>query len=217
MLGASRDDAMINEHQMLQRDLKILEQMAMEMEAYLIGDSIHWTLAERDMPRLTIGGYLMRQQRLPILKNYLRPAEQAQLDVAIKHFNQTLVEKVVRFEQRAHQELHAFLSEWTCYLRGLTKYRALAVTRYASEVDTRVVITALINKLLETPYHLDPQIPSELTVLDRILRRHWQVGEFVWEPVWQLAYPIEKYWWLYGKPDLKTSSQAYSILTSVSE
>ena len=217
MLGASRGDAMFSEHQILQGDLKILEQMAIEMEPYLISDTMHWTMAKRDMPKLTIGGYLMRQQRLPILSNYLRPEEQARLDVAINHFNQTLVEKVVRFEHRAHQELHAFLNEWTCYLRGLTKYRALAVTRYASEVDTRVVITAVIDKLLETPYHLDPRIPSELTVLDRSLRRHWQVGKFVWEPVWQLAYPKEKYWWLYGKPDLKTSSQAYSILPSVSE
>jgi hypothetical protein len=217
MLGASRGDAMTNEHQLLQRDLKILEQMAIEMEAYLISDSMHWTMAERDMPRLTIGGYLMRQQRLPILRNHLRPEEQARLDAAIKHFNQTLIEKVVRFEHRAHQELHAFLSEWTCYLRGLTKYRALAVTRYASEVDTRVVITALIDKLLEAPYQLDPQIPNEVAVLDQSLRRHWQVGRFVWEPVWRPAYPQEKYWWLYGKPNLKVSSLAYSNLPSVSE
>lgn len=217
MLGASRGDAMISEHQMLQRDLKILEQMAIEMEAYLMSDSVHWTMTKRNMPRLTIGGYLMRQQRLPILRNYLRPEEQAQLDRAIKHFNQTLVEKVVCFEHQAHQELHAFLSEWTCYLRGLTKYRTLAVTRYASEVDTRVVITALIDKLLETPYQLDPRVPNEVAVLDQSLRRHWQAGKFVWEPVWQLAYPQEKYWWLYGKPDLNMSSQAYSILPSVYE
>lgn len=208
---------MISKHQLLQRDLKVLEQMAIEMEAYLMSDSMHWTMAKRDMPRLTIGGYLMRQQRLPILRKHLRAAEQARLEVAIKHFDQTLVEKVVRFEHRAHQELHAFLSEWTCYLRSLTEYRAHAVNRYASEVDTRVVITAVIDKLLETPYQLDPRIPSELTVLDRSLQRHWQAGKFVWEPVWQLAYPQEKYWWLYGKPDLKRSSQAYSILSSVSE
>lgn len=199
---------MINEHQVLQRDLKILEQMATEMEAYLISDSMHWTMAERDMPRLTIGGYLMRQQRLSILRNYLQPEEQARLDVAIKHFNQTLVEKVVRFEHWAHQELHAFLSEWTCYLRSLTKYKELAVNRYAGKVDTRVVITAVIDKLLETPYRLDPQIPKEVAVLDQSLCRHWQVGRFVWEPVWRPAYPQEKYWWLYGKPDLKTSSLA---------
>jgi hypothetical protein len=81
-----------------------------------------------------------------------------------------------------------------------TKVAAAKMARYASEVDTRVVITALIDKLEGRPYQLDQRIQEELATLDRSLHRRWQIGEFVWSHVWQPAYPQDRYWWLYGEP-----------------
>ena len=93
----------------LKRDLAILEVMAAEMDEYLINTSLFWPLPDTSMPRLTLGGYLMRQHRLVRLRDLLGEDEQARLDQAISQYNQALVEKVVRFEGRAHEELHARL------------------------------------------------------------------------------------------------------------
>ena len=71
---------------------------------------------------------------------------------------------------------------------------------YASVVDTRVVITALLNKLRLPPYQLNPHVPNEVDQLDGHLRSRWHSGEFVWPAVWQPAYPADEYWWLYGRP-----------------
>ena len=196
---------MNGEHEVLQKDLLILEEMVIEMEPYLMSESIHWTMAKRDKPKLTIGGCLMRQHRLTALRDRLEPEEQARLDVAIKQFNLTLVDQVVRFECRGHQELHIRLGEWTGYLRCLIKYKGTKIAsagkaRYGNEADTLVVISVLIDKLESPPYELDQRIPEELAALDRSLRSRWQPGKFVWTPVWEPAYPQDEYWWLYGTP-----------------
>lgn len=192
---------MNNEHQVLEHDLKILEAMAAEMEDYLLRSEVtQWTLAGLDTPKLTIGGYLMRQHRLQALRDRLTSSEQSRLDAAVERFEQALVEKVVRFEHRVHQELHTRLGEWGGCLRNLSHQMEVDPSYYASVVDTRVVITAMIDKLKNPPYRLDKQIINEVTVLDRNLRSRWQPGEFVWLSLWQPAYPPEKYWWLYGTP-----------------
>jgi len=196
---------MNGERQILRNDLAILEKMVIELEPYLMNNAIRRSIAGRDTPKMSIGGCLMRQQRLEVMRDQLQKEEQDRLDVAIQQFNLALEGGVVRFECRAHQELHVRLGEWIGYFRCLTMYKgtkvaAARVARYASEVDTRVVIGALIDKLELRPYQLDQRIPEELATLDRSLRRRWQVGEFVWAPVWQPAYPHDRYWWLYGKP-----------------
>lgn len=186
--------------QILERDLAILEEMVVEIDGYLMSEATHWIMARGDMPKLTIGGCLMRQHRLAAVRGQLEPAEQVRLDTVIERFEEALKEKIVRFEVRGHQEVHARLGEWTGCLRDMTSRIATETEHYASVVDTRVVITALLNKLRLPPYQLDPHIPKEVAQLDHYLHSRWQSGEFVWPAVWQSAYPPDEHWWLYGWP-----------------
>lgn len=184
--------------EILLKDLTIFEEMALDMGEYLKSESLYWTMARGDMPRLTIGGYLMRQHRLSALRSSLPAGEQDRLDAAINTFDRVLVDQLVRFERRAHRELHTFLGEWVGHLRDWTRYKMPDIAAYANAVDTRVVITATVDKLREHPYQLDQRILEEMDVLDRKLLGRWQTGEFVWASVWQPAYPKKEYWWLYG-------------------
>ena len=45
--------------------------MAAEMDAYLKSDVLFWHMSASRMPALTLGGYLMRQHRLLILRKLL--------------------------------------------------------------------------------------------------------------------------------------------------
>jgi len=191
---------MSEEKQILSQDLMILEKMGADMEAYLMSECTHWVMGNGDMPKLSIGGFLMRQHRLLMLCKNLQNEEQLRLKQAIEKFHQTLEDKVVRFEQRMNKELHARLSDWINYLRSLSAYGTTYAADYAKVVDTRVVIAASICKMKNFPYQLDPQIPKELATLDNNLQSRWQPGGFVWPTVWQPAYPHEDYWWLYGRP-----------------
>lgn len=185
----------------LTHDLMIMEEMAANMAAYLDSDVVDWTIPRANMPRLTIGGYLMRQKRLSTLKQNLSSEDQARMEAAVAQFNRALEERVVRFEKRAHQELHIRITEWIGILRDLNRRAAAEANYYAGIVDTRIVIQELLDKLLTPPYELQVDVRDEVKTIDRLLKNRFSDGEFVWDPVWEAAYPPAEYWWLYGRPD----------------
>src|SRR5688500_2426298 len=51
----------------LSEDLEVLEAMAAEMNEYLKSEVLFWPMRQGNLPRLTIGGYLMREHRLRAL------------------------------------------------------------------------------------------------------------------------------------------------------
>jgi hypothetical protein len=184
----------------LRQDLDILEAMAGEMDSYLMSEVLFWPMAKGGMPRLTLGGYLMRQHRLLALKGLLTEDEAARLDAAVSTFNAALVEKVVRLEGRAQQELEARLRQWGEYLKDLSRDSGSGGSYYETAVEPRAMISALVNKLKLPPYKLEPRINQQITMYDNNLRRRWDSGQFVWPEEWQPAYPEKSYWWLYGRP-----------------
>jgi hypothetical protein len=184
----------------LREDLKILEAMAAEMDEYLRSQVLFWPMSQSNLPRLTIGGYLMRQHRLQELSTLLSESELTRRDKAVVIFNQSLVEKVVSFEDRAHQEAHARLRQWGEYVKELHDRNLAVADFYHAHVQTRAMIASLIAKLEMPPYELDERVPSQLETYDRVVRNFWHRGDFVWPAEWQPAYPQTGYWWLYGRP-----------------
>lgn len=184
----------------LRRDLEILEAMATEMDEYLRSQTLFWPMMKGNLPRLTIGGYLMRQHRLVALRDLLDDSDQGRMNTAIENFNTALVEKIVSFEIRAHDELRARLRQWGEYLKELHDKSLGMGDYYPSHVQTRVMIAALVQKLKERPYKLDERIQEQLDVYDNVLRNYWMPGDFTWPLDWIAAYPEADYWWLYGQP-----------------
>lgn len=184
----------------LRQDLRILEAMAAEMDDYLRSQTLFWPMVQSNLPRLTLGGYLMRQHRLTALRQLLDDEERTRLDAAISQFNEALVEKVVRFEERAHQELHARLRQWGEYLREVSQEHLAMGDYFASHVQTRAMIAALLDKLEMPPYELDKRVLDQLGVYDNALRNYWRADDFCWPAEWQPAYPRSEFWWLYGRP-----------------
>jgi hypothetical protein len=182
----------------LARDLVVLEAMAAEMDEYLRSDVLFWPLRGSDLPRLTLGGYLMRQHRLLELRDLLSMAEQERLHAAIKRYHEAQEEKIVRLEKKAHEELEARMRQWQEYLTDVKNGSGVAY--YPSAVEARAMIRALVNQLRVHPYQLDEKVPPHIALLDRELSRQWEPGDFVWPFDWQPAYPREEYWWLYGRP-----------------
>jgi hypothetical protein len=186
--------------ELLSQDLRILEAMLAELEAYLASDATHWPMHREGMPKLTIGGCLMRLARLRTMRHRLTRAEQIRLDEAEQAFEKLASENVVRFERRSHDELHARLREWTTYLRNTSSQAVRERSYYANTVDARIVIMALSDKLQMPPYQIDPQVLADVGRMDNYLKGLWQEGEFVLPAMWKEAYPARNYWWLYGNP-----------------
>lgn len=182
------------------RDLKVMRAMVDQIQPYLASDVSRWDMGAAGMPPMTIGGILMRRNRLYAVSSLLTTDQRRILDEAGQLFNAALVEKVVRFEQRAHDDLHARLREWTNYLRDLPSRSAARPENYAYTADTRVVIGVLMDELREPPYQLEPRIPGDVAIVDRRLQSLWNEGPFIWDTAWAMAYPPDRYWYLYGGP-----------------
>lgn len=178
----------------------MLTEMVGEMPEYLMSEVLFWQMMKGGMPKLTLGGILLRQHRLWALRDLLTADEIAALTTAVTQFNQALAEKIVRFEQKAHQELAARLRQWAEFLKDLDWDKQAAVSNYGTAVQTRAMIHALVDKLQTPPYRLQADIPRQLSLLDSNLRRRWQPGPFLWPEAWQPAYPQADFWWLYGRP-----------------
>lgn len=202
MVEGEGADRVARGRDVLTQDLRILELMATGIDAYLRSDATWWDMGRKDMPLLTIGGYLMRRRRLGALSYVLDDAERESMAAANAVYDATVSGQIVRFEGRALTELGARMREWTVYLRDLAVSRRLAAdtARYEYLADTRVVIDELITTLSASPFRLPDHLPADVAALDRRLGGRWTPGAFIWSPVWTPAYSPERYWWLYGYP-----------------
>lgn len=189
----------IHSTEKLQDDLRVLEHMAQEMDAYLLSDVLFWPMSGGNLPRLTLGGYLYREYRLlELAPKLLSQMDVLRIESAAETYNLALVEKIVRLETKAHEELEARFRQWNEYLRDIENNQSDGAD-YATAVTTRAMITALVNQLELPPYKLEPRMNQQMQLLDQYLRRFFVAGEFVWPEEWQSAYPQEDYWWLYGQ------------------
>ncbi|MCP4427178.1 MAG: hypothetical protein GY803_22045 [Chloroflexi bacterium] len=189
---------MIKGTEKLAQDALILTEMAGEMVDYLRSDALFWQMMRGGMPKLTLGGYLMRQHRLLALRDLLSAEDREKADTAVTQFNQTLVEQIVRLEQKAHRELEARIRQWSEYLKDSQSGPA-AAANYRSAVETRAMMTAVTEKLSLPPYRLESRIKEQIALLDGNLRQRWQTGPFIWPEEWEPAYPQAEYWFLYGR------------------
>lgn len=184
----------------LQWDLKILAAMAAEMDAYLKSETLYWQMGYSDMPKLTLGGFLLRRHRLLNLAELMSEDEWLTMEKAIAQFNDALSDKIVRTEKRAHEELGVRARQWGTYLSDVQKHVPQVAVNYATAVENRAMISAITAFLQTAPFQLEAHVLENTESLDKALRNHWQPGEFIWPEEWQTAYPPDEFWWLYGHP-----------------
>jgi hypothetical protein len=187
----------------LSRDVEIISAMAENMRSYLLSETLFYPLSGSNMPRLTLGGYLLRQHRLSALRDLLTPEDQATLQAAMSAFSQATDNMTVLLEKKAHREIDARLRQWTEtvaeYLRDVSEERSGAHVTYRVAGETRAMISALFAKLLQYPFELDGNLELRVRNIDRRLQTRWRDGTFIWDDSWIPAYPKEEYWYLYGE------------------
>lgn len=186
----------MNAPEKLTQDLKIFRRFIEEMDDYLSVSKLFYNLGPT-MPKMTIGGLLMRQARLLQGRELLDQPAQNELDKAVADLQASLSGRIVAFEKKAHEELEARLRQWKEYLGDIQKDKSAADFHHNS-VESRVMIQAIIDQLSLPPYQLNSQVPSRVTALDEILQSRWISGNFVWQDGLQSAYPKDTYWYLYG-------------------
>ncbi len=162
------------------QDLAYLETALPELKDYLLSDVLFYPLMG-NLPRLTIGGLLLAQKRLQAgtLGTHLYP----KLDSIKRKW-------YVAWTKKSARELDSRLNLWRNYLNDYRKNSEEYATDYKHEVRLRVMLELLSAEV--------DKIPSEIAVLDQLLRVKLISGKFIWDENLQSQFSQEEFWFLYG-------------------
>lgn len=180
----------------LQKDVVILARFKEDLADYLASETLFYPTGP-NYPELTLGGWLMRQHRLEALRDQLGQDERNQLEQILIEGNAILRNNIVRAEAKMHDELQVRLRQWKTYLQDVQEGESGAW--YATAVEPRAMLTALINQLSNSPYQMNSDVPDRLEKVDMLAKFRWLSGDFVWSDGWDKAYPKADFWYLYGR------------------
>ncbi len=184
----------------LKQDLDILKSMVEELSNYLSSDVLYWPMFKASYPKMTLGGYLMRQRRLQILSYLLDQAEQTVLERAVLQFDETTINKIAILNQKGNQEIQIRINQWQDHMQEYRESGVISKEYYATDAEGRTMITDLVSKFGSQPYLLDEKLIDQVDKLDNQLAAIWHEGDFIWHEEWSPAYGKSDFWWLYGTP-----------------
>lgn len=180
----------------LERDVVVLSAMASNLTPYLYEKEMYGYLAG-DLPKLTLGGLLMRLHRLTGLGDLLDAEQQTVVQDASINLEAERSEWSVHYEMKLQQELHARLGALDQFLQDCSEDLRECAVGYPVQAEKRVMIEHLVEEAEERDC-----LPEELRVrvrqVDARLRRVLQDGEFIFDERLKPVYPRERFWWLYA-------------------
>ena len=185
----------------LNRDVRTVEAMAAQLKPYIYEDELYGPMPG-DLPKLTIGGLLMRLSRLSALSNLLSPTQQDTLRVAQSQFDSIRKEWAVAYEGKIQRELKVRISALDQFFNECSDNLRGCADEYPSMIEKRVMIEHLQDEAIglnSAPVGLK----NGLIALDNKNHRYFEAGKFTWDPRLEPAYPPQKYWFLYGRPPKK--------------
>ncbi len=188
------------------RDLRILRAMADQFEPYLITDDLFWPLSGRvpgGMPRLTIGGMLLRRHRLRAFRPTLSPDQQAQLDDALAAIQAQQDEWRLHYHQKISRDWEMRRQLLEEFLRDCDEADARdCFENWPSQARQRTMLHLLTEEAATRDLLTDEQ-QRALHHLDTNLRRYLMTGEagqFLWSAPLADVYPRDPFWWLWVVP-----------------
>lgn len=182
----------------LGRDVRSVETMAANLTPYIYEDDLYGILPG-DLPRLTLGGLLMRLARLDALSEQL-PAPQRQAAKSARHRLDEVRDKWrVHFEKKAIQEVRSRMVHLHQFLKEAEENPNRIAPDCPSAMEKRVIVELLKDEAIQLGVWT-PELANTLLVIDSQIRRLGESREFIWDPSVEAAYPSDKYWFLYMGP-----------------
>lgn len=179
-------------------DVRAVTAFAEHLTPYIYEEALYGHLPDPALPRLTLGGLLMRLKRLAALPDLLSAADQAALASATQRYHDVRGEWRVAFENKVAQELKARLNALEVYVAECGPNMRACADNYPSTMEKRVMVVHLQAEAEATNTWTDAY-NGRLLSLDNSLRRICEAGGFCWAPKVQPAYPQEQFWFLYAR------------------
>jgi hypothetical protein len=180
----------------LERDLRVLEAMASSLTPYLYESEMYGYLSG-DLPKLTLGGLLLRLYRLSRLDEILTADQQKMVQEARTNFETQTSHWAVHYENKLRHELRSRIDAFNHYLNECFEDSQGCTANYPSQAEKRTMIEHLRAEA-ETHNALTNELRARIGEIDRKLRDQLQESEFIFDERLTGVYPREHFWWLYG-------------------
>ncbi len=179
----------------LERDVRVLAAMASSLTPYLYEDEMYGYLAG-NLPKLTLGGLLLRLHRLSCLEHALSVEQQTLLHDARINFEAERANWAVHYENKIVRELRARIEALEFFVRECEEDPLPCAANYPVQAEKRTMIHHLLEESSEHEI-LEDDIRARVRQLDQKLRALLREGLFISDEVLKPAYPAEPFWWLY--------------------
>lgn len=181
-------------------DLRALEAMAANLTPYLYEDELFGTLSA-NLPKLTVGGILMRQYRLEAIESQLTSDQRQILRDANINFEQLRSEWMVHYEAKVQREIESRLRSLRLFIEDLAEAPKRSSGDYRTEAEHRLMVHHLKDEADELDIWLE-DYDELLGHIDSRLRELTVEADeiFILQDELQSAYPSRRFWWLYRQP-----------------
>jgi hypothetical protein len=189
---------------LIARDVALCETMTDELEEYLRSRELFWEPNRHrpggmDLPKLTVGGFLLALRRLDTLRVRLDHDQAVIYSQAQAALAWQKKEWGVRYQDKLTRDLRSRLDAWAWYLEDCEKQGEAAIVHYPRQVETRVKIDLLLDEAHEVALDVDEFRQRQVT-LDERLGAFFTVGEFCWLEELAPGFPPDRFWYLWGYP-----------------
>jgi hypothetical protein len=181
----------------LARDVRILSAMASNLTPYLYENEMYGYLSG-DLPKLTLGGVLLRLYRLNRLGHLLDADQRSRVQQAQHQFETERIQWAAHYEMKLPRELGKRIHALDVFLQECHEDLQACAAGYPTQAEKRTMIEHLA---AESGLRncLDEELRTHLTQVDNKLRRSLEDGMFVFiDERLKEVYPPDQFWWLYG-------------------
>ncbi len=179
----------------LNRDVDTAQAMASRLVPFVYETELFGYTPD-DLPKLTIGGLLMRLHRLILLGNLLSDEQRERLATAQQQLDSVKYEWLVAYTKKTTDELIMRINEWDQFLSECKHNQDECSDLYPSIAEKRVMAQILANEARELNA-LTPDIEKRLNGIDSQLQDYFKSGNFIWDQRLQQVYPQNQYGFLY--------------------
>lgn len=182
----------------LTRDVRNVEAMASNLTPYIYEDELFGILPG-DLPRLTLGGLLMRLARLDVLADRLPESQQQTAENARRQLDEVREKWRVHYEKKIAHELRSRMVHLRQFLQEVEENPHRLTPDCPSAMEKRVMIELLKDEAMQLGVWTS-ELAATLYGIDSQIRRLGEQRDFIWDPAVQDAYPRDKFWFLYMAP-----------------
>lgn len=186
----------------ISKDLKEAVAMADALVPYIHESELYGSTGGgffSTMPRLTVGGLLLRLRRLDALRDHLDATQLQELNTAMSRHEEVFRTWRTHYEGKLQREALSRLKAMGMFFDECASNPRACAGNYGPEASRRTIVQELIRAMHERKVDAS-EVEKQARSVDNRLQAVTRHADFIWDDTLTGVYPRSEFWWLYQAP-----------------